>query len=203
MDSRRSPRRRLTLGVIAAAVLLAAIGAGSSSLVDRLRSTAAAYYAKAGQIALLTGRDSTMDYYQRLLDDADRLTESQPETRQRQAAEASAQLDLSLALQLLSNSYQPMAWLRGPGETFVRASKDGTMQPVAVYVPRRYTQGTQAPLVVFLHGRLEPESQLVAPEFIEEVAFAIDPRKRYLAGYSMGGFPFSTSARSIRPIGRH
>ena len=44
------------------------------------------------------------------------------------------------------------------------------MQPVALYVPSTYTPEKPAPLVVFLHGRLQPESHLIAPEFIESLA---------------------------------
>ena len=103
------------------------------------------------------------------------------------------------------------------------------MQPAAVYVPSGYSKGKPAPLLVFLHGRLQSESRLIAPQFIEDVAertgtivvapygrgyydfrgsesdvydafdaatraFAIDPHKRYLAGYSMGGFSTFTIA---------
>lgn len=176
-----------------------------------------------------------MDYYQRLLDDADLLDEPPPShytaATWRRAVEGFSQLDLSLATQLLQQSYQPMESIRGLGETFVRSSKDGTMQPVAVYVPLGYSASTPAPLVVFLHGRGQSESQLLAPQFVEDLAertdtivvapygraynffrgsesdvydafdaasraFKIDPRKRYLAGYSMGGF----SAFTIAPM---
>ena len=53
------------------AALLAFTIAATTSASDTLRSVAAKYYAKVGQIEVITGRDSTMDYYQRLLDDAD------------------------------------------------------------------------------------------------------------------------------------
>lgn len=97
------------------------------------------------------------------------------------------------------------------------------MQPVAIYVPMGYSAERPAPLVVFLHGRAQPESHLIAPQFIGDLAeetgtiivapygrgsydfagsesdvydafnaanraFTIDARKRYLVGYSMGGF---------------
>jgi dienelactone hydrolase len=97
------------------------------------------------------------------------------------------------------------------------------MQPVAIYVPTGYSAPRPASLVVFLHGHSQPESHLIAPQFIQDLAeetgtivvapygrgsydfagsesdvydaydaanrtFTIDPRKRYLIGYSMGGF---------------
>ncbi len=224
----------LTLRAAASAgAILAFTIAGTTSGSDTLRSVAASYYAKAGQIAIITGRDSTMDYYQRLLDDADLLNAAPPNyytTEQWQhSVQGFSQLDLSLARQLLAQSYQPMESIRGLGETLVRSSKDGTMQPVAVYVPSGYSKDKPAPLLVFLHGRLQSESRLIAPQFIEDVAdrtgtiviapygrgyydfrgaesdvydaldaateaFAIDPHKRYLAGYSMGGFSTFTIA---------
>ena len=116
-----------------------------------------------------------------------------------------------------------MASVRGLGEVFVRSSQDGTMQPVAVYVPSGYAPGTPTSLIVLLHGHPQSETQLLAPPYIAQLAeanrsivvapwgrgyydfrgsasdvydaldaatraFSIDPRKRFLAGYSMGGF---------------
>ena len=122
---------------VAGAAVLALIGAGPGIGADTLRSVAATYYAKAGRISTVTGRDTTMDYYQRLLDDADLLAAPRPASYPPQAwqdsVQAIARLDLSLATQLLSQSYQEMPAIRGLGETLVRSSLDGTLQPVAVY----------------------------------------------------------------------
>ncbi len=211
----------------AVAAVAALVGAGNETLRSTLHSVAATYYAKAGQVATVAGRDTTMDYYDRLLSDAELLSESPPNhfsgCNWQQTIAAESQLDLSLATQLLHRSYQSMASIRGLGETLVRSSKDGTMQPVAVYVPARYSAGTPAPLVVFLHGRDQSESNLLAPQYIRDLAeqtggiivapygrgsfdfsgsesdvydafdaanraFTIDAGRRYLAGYSMGGF---------------
>jgi S-formylglutathione hydrolase FrmB len=213
--------------ISAAAAVLILTGAGTESIGDMLRSIAAAYYAKAGQIASVAGGDATMDYYDRLLDDADRLREPAPANYPAQVwqhtVQTASQLDSSLALQLLQRSYKPMAAVRGFGETFVRSSQDGTMQPVALYVPTNYWAGRPAPLAVFLHGRDQAESYLIAPQYIADLAeesgtiivapyargaydfrgsesdvydafdaanraFTIDTRRRYLAGYSMGGY---------------
>ncbi len=198
--------------LIATGIVLLLAGASGGDSAATLRSVAAAYYASAGQIAQITGPDTAMDFYQRLLNDADEGVTG-----------VAAQLDLSLATQLLRRSFTPMAAIRGPGEAFVRSSADGTMQPVAVYVPRDYSPARSAPVVVFLHGRLQAESHLIAPDFIRDlaertntivvapygrgyydfrgsesdvydaldaavVAFNVDPHRRYLAGYSMGGF---------------
>jgi len=213
------------LGVSAVVVFCA--GVASGSLEDTLRSVAASYYADAAKIEILTGRDSTMDYYERLLDDADLAQLPAPNNYStqtwRRLIQEEARLDLNLATQLLHDSFTPLAAVHGLAEAFVRSSKDGTMQPVALYVPSTYTPEKPAPLVVFLHGRLQPESHLIAPQFIESLAestgtiivapygrgyydyrgsendvydaldamtraFNVDQRKRYLVGYSMGGF---------------
>jgi predicted esterase len=215
--------------VLAALVVLAFLPAATASdLETSLRSTAAQYLAKIASIAPIAGRDTTYDYYERLIDDAALLRQTEvPQgytaTQWSAAVNASATLDLSLATQLLMRSYRSMASIRGLGESLVRSSKDGTMLPVTVYVPSSYTTGRPAPLIVFLHGRGQSESQLLAPPYIAHLAestgtivvapwgrgyydfrqsasdvydaldaavnaFNIDPRKRYLVGYSMGGF---------------
>jgi poly(3-hydroxybutyrate) depolymerase len=202
-------------------------GAWADGGGDSLRSLAATYYAKAGQVSSVAGPDSTMDYYDRLLGDIALLSEPAP-TRYsaemwRRLLQTESQLDASLATQLLRNAYQPLTAIRGLGETFVRSSSDGTMQPVAVYVPTTYSAQQPAPLVIFLHGSGQAESHLLAPQFIQDLAeqsgtivvapygrgdfdftgaerdvydafdaasraFTIDSHRRYLAGYSMGGF---------------
>jgi predicted esterase len=217
--------RRL-VAAVASLVLLGV--SGPDELVVSLKSAAAQYYANLAAVAALTGRDTTMDYYGRLLDDQD-LVANQPPPEGYDAptwavsTDGIAALDLSLATQLLTHAFTPMSSIRGLGETFVRSSADGTMQPVAVYVPSSYVPGKAAPLIVFLHGNPQSESQLLAPQFVRQLAeangtilvapygrgyydfrgsvadvydafdaatqaFTIDPRKRYLAGYSMGGF---------------
>ena len=208
-------------------MLAISVAASSDDLGSTLQSTAASYYRHAGAVAAVTGAATTMDYYDRLLDDGallgGRAPSSYPAELWENSVRAASQLDLSLATQLLQRSYQPMAAIRGLGETLVRSSKDGTMQPVAVYVPTTYSAQTPAPLIVFLHGNAQAESHLLAPPYLQRLAegtgtivvapygrgaydfrgaesdvddayeaagraFAIDPRKRYLAGYSMGGF---------------
>jgi phospholipase/carboxylesterase len=158
--------------VVVALLTLATVVAAAPSLPERLRSVAARYYAHATAIATITNRYSTMDYYERLIDDAGTLSDrnAQRSPASTQIIEAQSQLDLSLAQQLLSDTFIPLQSIRGAGETFVRSSKDGTMQPVAVYVPEHYTPDRPAPLVIFLHGRLQPESQLVAALFMQEIA---------------------------------
>jgi hypothetical protein len=107
-----------TLG--ATAVVAFCAGVASGSLDDTLRSVAASYYANAAKIEILTGRDSTMDYYQRLLDDADLAHLPAPNNYStqtwRRLIQAEAQLDLSLATQLLHDSFVPLASVHGLAE---------------------------------------------------------------------------------------
>jgi dienelactone hydrolase len=175
------------------------MGAGAETLLRALRSEAVVYYAHAGEIASVTGRDTTMDYYQRLLNDANLLSESAPALYPaqiwQQTLEAESQLDLSLATQLVQRSYQPMAAIRGLGETLVRSSLDGTMQPVTVYVPSNYSAGKAASLVVFLHGREQPESHLIAPQYIADLAEATGTI--LVAPYGRGAYDFRGSESDV------
>ncbi|MBV8066828.1 MAG: hypothetical protein JO113_02540 [Candidatus Eremiobacteraeota bacterium] len=220
---------RIVVRLVAFAfMLMPPIGASAENLQAALRATAGEYVAKIAAIAPVAGRDTTYDYYERLVDDAAAIDETgvpagYTAVAWSQTLTATAQLDLTLARQLLDRSFRPMATIRGLGESLIRSSSDGTMQPVAVYVPKSYASGHPAPLVVMLHGRPQSETQLLAPPYIASLAeetgaivvapwgrgyynfrgsaadvydalqaatesFAIDPRRRFLAGYSMGGF---------------
>lgn len=214
--------------LVSTAALVLLLGSSAGDLRVSLHSAAETYLAKIASIAPVAGRDTTYDYYERLYDDFDMLGDpSVPQgytaAEWSQTLERTAGLDLSLAGQLIGGSFTAMGSIRGLGETFVRSSKDGTMQPVAMYVPQSYTAGKPAPLIVWLHGHPQSETELLAPPYIAQLAertgtiviapwgrgyydfrgassdvydalaaatqaFTIDPRKRFLAGYSMGGF---------------
>ncbi len=211
-----------------AALTLLLVGSTAGDRRVSLNAAAQAYRANISRIASATGRDTAYDYYERLLEDADfaadpGVPQGYTAAQWAQTVAQIASLDLSLASQLTRADYVPMASVRGLGEVLVRSSKDGTMQPVAVYVPQRYSPPSPAPLIVLLHGHPQSETELLGPPYIEELAertgtivvapygrgyydfrgsvsdvydalhaatsaFAIDPRKQFLAGYSMGGF---------------
>jgi pimeloyl-ACP methyl ester carboxylesterase len=157
-------------------ILLLAWLAGMSpqAIEAQLRTAAAAYYSDVVRVARITSRYSAMDYYYRLRDDADSWADPAASYHRseevRNAFAAMSELDLSLAMQLMGRSSQPLGTIRGLGETLVRSSKDGTMQPVAVYVPTQYSPAKPARLVVFLHGRDQPESHLMALPIVSELA---------------------------------
>jgi dienelactone hydrolase len=214
--------------LVGTAALVLLLGSSAGDLRVSLHATAATYLAKIASIAPVAGRDTTYDYYERLHDDFDTLGDSSvPQgyaaAEWSQTMARTASLDISLAEQLIGSSFTAMGSIHGLGEAFVRSSKDGTMQPVAVYVPQTYNAAKPAPLIVWLHGHPQSETQLLAPPYIAQLAertgtiviapwgrgyydfrgsasdvydalatatrtFTIDPRRRFLAGYSMGGF---------------
>ncbi|MBV9718655.1 MAG: hypothetical protein JOZ77_05005 [Candidatus Eremiobacteraeota bacterium] len=215
--------------VVSAALIPLLLGNSAGDLRASLRTTAAAYLANIARIAPVTGRDSAFDYYERLIEDGQRLDDPAvtpgggAAAQRSETAENLAALDLMVATQLVARSYQPMASVRGLGDVLIRSSRDGTMQPVAVYVPVHYDPRHPASLIVFLHGDPQTESDLLAPSYVADLAessntivaapygrgyssfrgtvsdvydalqaatdaFRIDPHKRFLAGYSMGGY---------------
>ena len=218
----------MTRGALVTVALALLLGSSADDLRVSLHAAGAAYFAQMAKIAPIAGPDTTYDYYERLRDDADALDDSRVPAgytaeQWNDYVRRTATLDLSLAQQLLAGEFVAPASIRGLGETFVKSSRDGTMQPVAIYVPASYRPARPAPLLVLLHGRPQAESELLATPHVtaladetgtilvapwgrgyydfrgsgEDVydalhaaqsAFAIDPRKQFLAGYSMGGF---------------
>lgn len=217
----------MTRGALVTAALALLLGSSADGLRVSLHDSASAYLAHIAAIAPIVGRDTAFDYYQRLNDDGDLFDVPAPQgytaAQWSQMIRQNASLDLSLVTQLLQGEYRPMASIRGLGETLVRSSRDGTLQPVAVYVPSSYVPGRPTTLAIMLHGNPQAETALLAPPYIDELAektgtilvapwgrgyydfrgstaevydaldaatraFTIDPRRRFLVGYSMGGF---------------
>src|SRR5579864_1801324 len=54
-------------------------------------------------------------------------------------------LNASLISQLASGAYHPIGAVRGADDTVFRSPVDGTMQPLAVYVPARYDSAKPTP----------------------------------------------------------
>jgi predicted esterase len=213
---------------VAAFFALSLLGVtAQSGFTQQLDASAQAYLKQLVPIAAITSRDSVTDYYQRLIDDKDWVNAPTPKNYTPADWDATVNnvigLDLSVASQLLTRTFRSMSEIQGLGEAFVRSSRNGRMQPVAVYVPKSYVPGHPTPLVVFLHGRGQSETELLGQAFIIALAertgaivvapygrghydfsgtesdvydaydaavstFTIDPRRRYLAGYSMGAF---------------
>ncbi len=216
------------IAAVATIATLTGVNASNANLRTELRTAESAYYANVVDLAPLVGRESAIDYLQRLYDDADVLGDSTlsygyTQDEWKAYLDNEATLDLSLVNQIMARRFRPLGAIRGLGETLVRSSVDGTMQPVAVYVPKSYRADRPAPLVVFLHGRPQSETDLLSPPFVAGLAertgsiliapygrgeydfrktagdvydaldaatsaFAVDRRRRFLAGYSMGGF---------------
>lgn len=196
----------MTRGALVTTVTLVLLmGSSAADLRAFLHAAAAAYLKNIAAIATVAGRDTTYDYYERLREDADALDDPEVPPGYTQAEWSQtvtnvAALDLSLATQLLEKRYVPMASIHGLGEAFVRSSTDGTLQPVAVYVPASYKPGNAAPLVVFLHGRPQSESQLIAPPYIAEIAERTGAI--VVAPWGRGYYDFRRSAQDVYDVAR-
>jgi len=175
------------------------LGSTAGDLRVSLSTTAGAYLANIASIAPVAGRETTFDYYARLIDDLELLDAEVPQgytpEQWLQTAARTSDLDISLATQLIDRSYRPMAAVRGLGEVLVRSSRDGTMQPVAVYVPPSYTPGRAAPLIVMLHGHPQSETQLLASPYI--AALADRTGTIVVAPWGRGYYDFRSSASDV------
>lgn len=81
-----------------------------------------------------------------------------------------ASLEKSLIDQLATGDYRDIASVRGLDEVLIKSPADGTMQPVALFVPPRYDPQKPTPLVLFLHGRTWTEADMLGVPFIRDLA---------------------------------
>ncbi|MDQ6779917.1 MAG: alpha/beta fold hydrolase [Candidatus Eremiobacteraeota bacterium] len=79
-------------------------------------------------------------------------------------------LNASLVLQLASGKYHELGAIRGADDTVYRSPADGTLQPLAVYVPAAYDARKPTMLVVFLHGRTWSENDVIATPTVRQIA---------------------------------
>lgn len=86
------------------------------------------------------------------------------------AAVLRARLDEGLVTQLVSGAYLNLRDVRGAESVVFAASADGTVQPLAVYVPQPYDARKSVPLIVMLHGQDQTESQLLATPWLRTLA---------------------------------
>jgi poly(3-hydroxybutyrate) depolymerase len=83
-----------------------------------------------------------------------------------------AALDASLVDQLATGKYHDLSAVRGLDEVLVKSPADGTMQPLALFIPASYDPSKPAPLVIFLHGRGWSEADMLGTPFIRDLAQA-------------------------------
>jgi len=83
-----------------------------------------------------------------------------------------AALDASLVDQLATGKYHDIASVRGLDDVVIKSPADGTMQPVALYIPKAYDPAKPAPFVVFLHGRGWSEATTLGVPFVRTLADA-------------------------------
>jgi S-formylglutathione hydrolase FrmB len=170
--------RRLYV-TLAAVIALAAFGAALPSQtppLDSLRSALAAARARAvadySHIAAQTGSADQL---------VARLDSDETELALAGGADASMidqlnvriTLDVSLVDRLTSDANHPA--LHTPGEAIVdlvRSSEDGTLQPLAIYIPSSYARERFAPLLLMLHGEQETETAVVSSPALRRLADA-------------------------------
>ncbi|MBC5804652.1 MAG: hypothetical protein GIX00_00590 [Candidatus Eremiobacteraeota bacterium] len=81
-------------------------------------------------------------------------------------------LDQSIVDQLASGRYHDIKAVRGADDLLMKSPVDGSLQPVAVYVPPSYDASRPVPLVVFLHGRTASENDVIASPTVRAAADA-------------------------------
>jgi pimeloyl-ACP methyl ester carboxylesterase len=79
-----------------------------------------------------------------------------------------AELDSSLVTQVLSGKREQLESAHGLVERVLISRVDGSMQPVALYVPT--SAGPHPSLVVLLHGRPQTESEILAGPYFRKLA---------------------------------
>ncbi len=80
-------------------------------------------------------------------------------------------LDESLVNQLVDDSAAPVSQTPGTSALrLARSSVDGTLQPLAVYLPASYDAEKSAPLILMLHGQGQTETELLSEPSLRKLA---------------------------------
>ncbi len=187
--------------VLACALALAAAVLPARAVADQDRSALeqkrAAIVDRVANVRQFLGADLTNDVIVRLLDDEGYAREAAPENYERADWDETAanvlRLDLELADQTLAEAPLPLAEIRGLHETFIRVA-DGTLQPVAVFVPPTYDPSKRYSLVIALHGRPQSEAELLGQPFLRRLAAA--SATIVVAPWGRGNYDFAEPAAS-------
>jgi predicted esterase len=144
------------------------------------------------------GPDLAGDLHARLLDDLARERSAAPggyagEDWSETVRSISA-LDVEGVGELLAGTAPPLVARAGLHETFVRSRRDGTWQPVSIYVPERSLRDRRAPLVVALHGRPQTEAELLGQPYLRRLAESTGTI--VVAPYGRGLYDFAEPAAS-------
>ena len=123
------------------------------------------------------GEDGALALGQRLADDLENLDGPVPPPGFSQAdfderLARVAELDASIVKQVLSGKREPLGGARGLVERLMSSRTDGTLQPVALYVPTPL--GPHPSLVVLLHGRPQTETEILGEPYFRRLADASD-----------------------------
>jgi len=187
------------VAVLLAVALILGTTASQADLPARLDAATKSYHAAMVNLGGVTGNDVAYDYYARLVEDrqlydSNDVPDGYTAAQFNQMRDTIATLDLELVNQLMTRTFSSLADVRGLHEVFIKSSVDGTMQPAALYVPASYDPAKPAPLVVFLHGRPQSESELMAPGFV--TALAQSTGSIVIAPYGRGYYDYRDAAAS-------
>ncbi|MBV9271190.1 MAG: hypothetical protein JO165_08850, partial [Candidatus Eremiobacteraeota bacterium] len=146
----------------------------NDDLLARIATSSAALQKAAAHISKIATTEETWDYVYRLQNDTSLLNRTSTPAGYRpqefsDMARTTAQLDLSLADQLVNGKRFAIDSTPGVQARFVLSSADGSWQPVAIFIPKSYGS-TAVPLVVFLHGYQQTETQLLGWQTLRDLA---------------------------------
>src|ERR1700693_2882770 len=190
-------RFRFVLGVALAAGLVSPCAGATPERPSQVERAHAAILERLDAARRFLGVDVANDVVGRLHDDLGYETaEVPPDYTAAALSETVAnivRLDVELTDQVIAGTPQPLGGVRGLHENFVRA-RDGTFQPIAVFVPPGYDASKRHSLIVALHGRPQSESELLAQPVLRSLAEASD--SIVVAPWGRGNYDFAEPAAS-------
>jgi predicted esterase len=182
------------VGVLLAVALVSASVPSSAALPTALRQ----FEGARAQMDAELGSDGASDLHARLLDDLALQRSAAPdgytaEDWNETVLSVSA-LDVEGVDELLAGVAPPLAPRPGLHETFVRSRRDGTWQPVSIYVPLALPGDRRAPLVIALHGNPQTEAELLGQPYLRRLAESTGTI--VVAPYGRGLYDFAEPAAS-------
>jgi predicted esterase len=183
------------VGALLAALLVAA---SPAPLPPALPAAVRRFETARPQIDAELGPDLASDLHARLLDDLARERSAAPEGYTAEdwseTVRSVSALDIEAVDELLAGRAPALVPRPGLHETFVRSRRDGTWQPVSIYVPHDLRADRRAPLVVALHGNPQTEAELLGQPYLRRLAERTGTI--VVAPYGRGVYDFAEPAAS-------